>query len=82
MPAPRHVIRVCKGLACCGRFSEDLYDEAMRRAKGCASVAVESCECQNLCDRGPNVFVDRAIHHEVTTEQIAQWVDRCLGTVR
>ncbi len=82
MGAARHVVRVCKGLSCQGRFADDLYDLAKERVDGFDAIAVESCTCQNQCESGPNVIIDRVIYHEMATDRITGLLDDLLDKCR
>lgn len=78
MGEAKHVVRVCRGLSCKGRFADDLYELAKERTDGSDSVVVESCACQNQCELGPNVIIDRLIYHDMATDQITELLDRLL----
>ncbi len=75
MGAAKHIVRVCRGLSCRERGADELYEAAKQRADGSPGVVVHACACQNQCELGPNVFVDRAIHHNVVAARVGELLD-------
>ena len=73
-------IRVCIHETCCQRGSEKVYD-ALKRAFPTDESDIDTTEhCFRFCKSGPNVAVNGAVLHHVTSDSAVRMVHKSLST--